>query len=506
MTSAPQPTMAELIQLCAVDNELFNHTFFPSAARMKSPLFAERLNNALDNPNYHFLNLKIFRGGTKTTRLRMFAGKRIAYGISRTILYVGASEDHAKRSISWLRNLLEPKMGGDGVERKSPYAETFQLTLAKKGENEIRIEHGVDKHDVWVVGVGITGNIRGINFDNYRPDLILLDDVITDESAATPAQREKLSDLIMGAVANSLRSRVEEPNAKLVMLQTPLDADDASGRAERSTEWHTEAFGCWTEDTKDLPVDQQESSWPEMFPTETLRKQKTAAVADNRYSVFAREMECKLVSVETSLFHRRWLRTYDQAPAIGTCVIAVDPVPPPSPTQMAKGLKTKDFEAISVVARSKGDYYLLDYALHKGHEPDWTTAKIFEFVRRYRPQAIVLETVAAQRYLKWFLEKEMSRKRVYVPIKEVVIGGNSKFARINAALSGVASQGKLYVSAQHTDFITQFESYGVGYKGNDDLLESVANGVAELTNPYLELVAEDFEDITEEWPGAAACP
>lgn len=506
MTDAAQPTLKELVQLGAVDTEFFNRTFFPRAARLASPSFAPRLNAALENPRHRLLNLRVFRGGTKTTRLRMFGAKRAAYGISRTILYVGASEDHAVRSIQWMRGQIEEKLGKDGTLRRPPLAEAFDLRLEKKGEAEIRIFHGIDTHPIWLLGVGITGNIRGINFDDYRPDLILLDDVLTDESAATAAQREKISTLIMGAVKNSLISAVEEPNAKLVMLQTPLDDDDASGRAARSEEWHTESFGCWTPETEDAPIDEQISSWPEMFPTKTLRDQKRLAIADNRYSVFAKEMECKLISSEKSAFLQPWLRYWDDLPPKGgiTC-ISIDPVPPPSPKQIASNLKTKDYEAISVVTRSEGNYFLRDYRMHKGHEPDWTVATIFELVRMYRPHVIVLEMVAAQRYLEWMLRKAMERQRLYIPLKQTEIGGKSKFARITTALVGVSTAGKFFVSKRHTEFITQFTSYGIGYKGPDDLLESVANGVAELTNPFLEMAEGEFEEV-EDFPRIEVCP
>lgn len=506
MTQIPHD---ELIRLGAADTEFFGKTFFPKAMRSASPSFAPRLNAALENPKYRLLNLKVFRGGTKTTRLRVWGAKRIAYGLSRTILYVGASESHATRSIQWMRAQVEARMGAGGVSQLTPYASTFGLRIEKKGEAEIRIFHGVDQHPIWMLGVGVTGNIRGINFDDYRPDLILLDDVLTDENAATQPQRDKLSDLIMGAVANSLVSAQEEPNAKLVMLQTPLDPDDAAGRAARSAEWHTETFGCWTPETEDLPTELQESSWPEMFPSETLRKQKIAAIADNRYSVFAREMECKIAQAETKAFPARWLRKYDTAPKSGTCVISIDPVPPPSDKQLATGMKTKDQEAISAVCRSKGEYYLLDYTVSKGHEPDWTANKVFEFMARFKPQVLVLSLVSAERYLKWYLEKEMQRRRRFLPIKEAEIGGKSKFVRINAALSGVSSNGKLWCSSSHHEFILQFESYGIGYKGNDDLLESVANGVAELTSPFLELSSDEYEDLTDEvesFPFTERCP
>lgn len=506
----PQPvSQAELLQLCAADTELFGKTFFPKAMRSQSPAFAPRLNAALENPNYRLLNLKVFRGGTKTTRLRVFAAKRIAYGLSRTILYVGASESHATRSIQWMRSQIEAKIGADSVARRGPFAETFDLRLEKKGEAEIKIFHGVDAHPIWLLGVGITGNIRGINFEDYRPDLILLDDVITDENAATGPARDKLSDLIMGAVANSLISAEEEPNAKLVMLQTPLDSDDASGRAEKSSSWHTESFGCWTPETEDLPIENQISSWEALFPSETLRKEKRAAIADNRYSVFAREMECKITQAERLSFPARWLKKYDVAPRTGTCVLSLDPVPPPSDKQLAKALKGKDMEAMSVVSRSNGEYYVLDYAQSKGHEPDWTANKMFEFMSLYRPQCLVISLVSAERYLKWYLEQEMARRRNYLVIKEAKIGGQSKFLRITNSLSGASSQGKLNCSKEHHEFILQYESYGIGYKGLDDLLESVANGVAELTNPFLELSADEYKELDNEiaaFPLRRSCP
>ena len=231
MAPVKQLTPEEMIHLCAVDNDFFCHTFFPEAFRSSSPPYAARLDRALNDPKIRLLNARVFRGGAKTTLLRAFAAKRIAFGTSRTILYIGASEGHATRSVQWLRGKIEPKLGGDGVYRATPFAHTFGLKPGKKWqEHEIEIVQSVPKRDgtteernFWVMGVGITGSIRGINFDDYRPDLIILDDVITDESASTAPQRDKLADLIMGAIKNSLAPATEEPNAKLVMLQTPLD-------------------------------------------------------------------------------------------------------------------------------------------------------------------------------------------------------------------------------------------------------------------------------------------
>lgn len=509
MADTPQPSPAELVKLCAVDSDLFAHTFFPKAARMASPPFSRKIWEALENPKHRLLNIEVFRGGAKTTRLRIFTAKRIAYGISRTILYVGASESHAVRSVQWLRSQIEPRVGADGQSRPTPFAATFGLRPGKKWqEHEIEVFHGVDQHPIWIMGVGITGNIRGINFDDYRPDLIIIDDALTDENAQTQEQCNKVNDLVMGALANSLSQ--EEPNAKLAMLNTPLNPFDVCSKAKESVEWHTETFGCWTEETKDLPLDQQESAWPELFPTATLRQRKLNSTLDNRYSVFAREMECKLVAAESLSFRPNWLRFYEpeQLPPGMQCVLAIDPVPPPSEAASARSLAKLDYEAIAVIGRARGEYYLLDYVMNRGHDPNWTVAKMFELGSRYRILRVVVETVAYQRVLKWLLEKEMARKGVYFATKDTKNDRRPKFVRIVSSLSGVASQGHLWCRKEHSDFILQFQSYGVGYRGHDDLLEAVSVGVSELTNPYLELGATEYEEINpvEEIKFNRACP
>lgn len=503
------PSSAELIKLCAVDSDLFAHTFFPKATRMVSPPFSKKIWAALENPKYRLLNIEVFRGGAKTTRLRIFTAKRIAYGISRTILYVGASESHAVRSVQWLRSQIEPRLGADGQRRPTPFASTFGLRPGSKWqEHEIEVFHGVDEHPIWILGVGITGNIRGINFDDYRPDLIIVDDALTDENAQTKEQCEKINDLVMGALVNSLSQ--EEPNAKLAMLNTPLNPFDVCAKAKESVEWHTETFGCWTEETKNEPVEKQISAWPELFPTDVLRQRKLNAVLDNRYSVFAREMECQLVAAESLSFRPNWLRYYeaDQLPRGMQCVLAIDPVPPPSETATAKSLAKKDFEAIAVVGRAQGEYYLLDYRLNKGHDPNWTAAMMFELGLQYRIMRVVVETVAYQRVLKWILEKEMARKGIYFATKDTKGDRRPKFVRIVTSLSGIAAQGHLWCRKEHTDFILQFQSYGPGFKGHDDLLEAVSIGVSELTNPYLELGATDYEEVypVEQIPFRRACP
>src|SRR3990167_4584092 len=479
-----QLTPLEVARVCARDSALYARTFFPKSVRLPGPPAHREIDARLDDSSLRYVNLRCFRGSAKTSKLRIFTSKRIAYGISRTILYVGASEDHAARSIRWLRN---------AVERNTFWTSTFGLRPgAKWHETELEVIHGIDERPIWVLGVGITGNIRGINFDDYRPDLIILDDVITDENAATEEQREKIDNLILGALKASLTQ--EEPNAKFAMLQTPIHPEDASARASVDPQFDTFTFSCWTPETAELTVDLQESSWPEMFPTEQLRADKRAALARNKLSVFVREYECRLISPELASFRSAWLRLFDDSPERKGFfnLLVIDPVPPPSPKQMAKQLRGKDSEAHVVVGRKAGEYYILDSIDGKGHEPNWTVATAVELARRWRVNRILLLAVGYETVLEGMLKREMARLGVYWAVEVVPTKGKSKFDRITSALAGTASQGKLWCASGLTTFQTQFAEYGPTYTGHDDVLEAGAAGIEALANPYLELGAEDY--------------
>ena len=500
-------SLGELLQLCAADSELFAKTFFPKTVRVPSPPMSQRMWEQLENPEARYLNLIAPRGFAKTSRLRLFTAKRIAYAMSHTILYVGASEPHASRSIMWLRSAIASTDPNTGALVQTKFARAFGLRPGRKwNETDIEIYHGVDQRPIWIIGAGITGNVRGINFEDYRPDLIILDDILTDENTATPDQRTKIEDLVFNSLKESLAPEVEEPNAKLVLLNTPHHPEDVSAKASYDPTFVTERFSCWTKETVDLPIEQQESAWPELKPSVTLRKEKSAAIQTNRYSGWARENECKLVTSERAAFRGEWLNVRTGPPPSMFCVISIDPVPPPSDLQLAKGLQTKDFEAITVVGRKKGEYHLLDYKKNRGHNPDWTMATVFTFVRMYRPARLVIQGIAYERVLKWILEKEMQRRQIFVPVNTLKGDRRSKYNRIISSITEIASSGRLWIGPKMDDFRAQFSTYPA--IPNEDLLEAVALGLSDLVSPYLEgeIELDELDEYIEEIEPLRACP
>lgn len=482
-------SLEEAVRLGAIDSQFFYRTFFPKTFRQASPLMHRRVDLALDSPQHRLINLQMFRGSAKTTKLRAFAARRIAYRMSRTILVIGGSEPAASRSIQWMRGQ---------IERNSLYTKTFGLRPGKKWhETEIEIVSDIDGSVTWMLGVGISSNIRGINFDDYRPDLIIGDDLLTDENILTKESRNKTTDLVMGAVAKSLAPASEEPNAKLAMLQTPLHHDDASMVAARSDMWHTERYSCWTPETEELPSEQQVSSWEERFPTEELRKEKRSMFDMGKGTVFLREMEVRIVSSETAAFMPSLLQYYDKAPLRGTTVLSIDPVPPPSDREIAKNLAGKDFEALVVQTRVGGNYYLRHYELMQGHDPSWTMAKTFELALTYQVSYIAVDSIAYQAVLKWLLETEMKRRRqYYIVIQDKLAGRKSKYQKILDAYIPLMALRKYFVKKEHLEFIEMLTAYPS--VPHDDLLDSGAIGLRALINPHVELGEGEYTEKIDE--------
>lgn len=471
----------ELIQLAAVDPTFFAHTFFPKAIRQTTPPFLREVDEILDS-NHRLISLQMFRGSSKTTRLRVYGARRIAFGLAHTVLWVGKSQEHAIHSLKWLRKQ---------IEHNRFFTETFQLKQGGKWQDvECEIIHGIDDYPITCLALGVTGSVRGVNIDDYRPDLIILDDILDEENTATPLQRKKTEDLVYGALLASLAPKSEAPDAKMVMLQTPHNIEDVSMQTLKDPAWVSKRYGCWTPETENNPVSQQDSIWEERFPTKERRKDKEDYLRRNQLSVFTREYECRIISAETSSFKREWLNYYDQAPDDMYVVMAIDPVPPPSERELEKGLRGKDYEAIVVLGRLRGNYYLLDYTLKHGHEPNWTVSEFFRLALKYRPKRVVVESVAYQRTLAWLLRKAMEHQRIYFPIVEFT-DKRKKFSRILDALAGVASAGKFHIKPHMTDFIQQFSEYP--NVAHDDLLDATATALSEIQNQGLDV--ESFDEI-----------
>ncbi len=470
-------TPQDAIRLGATSLTRYGRIFFPKTFRQTSPAFHDEIGEALDNPALRNVAIEVFRDGAKTTLLRTLTSRRIAYGISRTILFVSASQGHSILSLRWIKRQ---------VEHNRAWADTFQLRKGSKWtDDHVEIMHGVEEEPITLLALGITGQLRGYNIDDHRPDLIICDDTSTDEASNSPDQRKKEINLVFGALLNSLAPASEAPSAKAIILDTPKSKFDLIESCENDDDWKFFRYGILDENN--------ESRWPTRYPTEELLRKKAAAIKVGRLAIWLREKECKIISEETASFRPDNLRYWDTLPIRPTYIISIDPASAES--------KTADDNVVAVLALQRDDVYIVDYKAAIGQDPDDVMATLVEFVRRWRPLGIVVETIAYQKILAWYLEKKMREQRLYIPVYKVA-DLRKKSDRIVQALGETSAYGRLYCKPEHTKFVQQFTEYSPLFKGHDDVLDAVAMGITWAENQglsdWIEGEARELDEEEEE--------
>ena len=489
-----QADLQEIVKLGAFDGIFFSRTFFPTAARQEAAEAHRDLWTLLDDPSEPYVAAELFRGSGKTTTTRMYTARRIAYGISRAIVFCSETQGHAARSVRWLKRQLK---------HNTRLRDTFHLRpgdeMSPKGkwtDDEIEIWHGLYKCLITVVAVGITGQVRGLNFDEWRPDLIVVDDPCNEENTNTPEQRDKTNQLFFGGLKPGLAPRSDCEHSKMVLLQTSLNPDDLINNAHKDPEWKTIKVSILTA--------KNESVWPARWTTAEVFKMRDGYAARRQMHIWKREYECTIISKETCAFDGQWLKYYDIEPDNLLKVITIDPASTES--------KNSDFNAIEVwgLHRQTRRRYLLEYYVARTANPDEVIENLFRFVRVHRSQlkAVGVETIGYQKVLQHYILKAMRERNFFFPLEEYgKKDRRRKEDRIIQSFAGTAQHGMIYVKKEHVEFIDQFVSYPD--VNHDDLLDAGAvaqemmdaAAVGEYIDGDYEVLESEYESL--EYVGGA---
>lgn len=464
----------EAVRLSASSLVAFGQIFFPKAIRQQSPQFHYEMSDILLAADTHLAAFKIFRGGAKTTIARLAPAHRVCFAAGNTGMIVGLSQGHAIRTIRWLKKQ---------VEYNSLLAQTFKLSKGTKWTDDW-IEIVNERFDVRynLVAAGITGNIRGVNIDDYRPDYIMVDDPCDEENTATPEQRAKIEEYIFSGLVNSLAPKSEAPLAQLVLLQTPINSEDVISKAEKDPTFKCVTYGCFD--------NAGQSRWPARWSTDELNQKKQGFIGRNQLALWMREMECKIVDSSLAAFRAEWLVLWDVLPDTMEYLIVIDPASSES--------VGADDNVVGVLGFYQKDVILVDYRAATGMMPDATANAVFEFSIKYKTRNVIVETVAFQRVLKWYLDRESENRRYYlnvIPFDDK----RKKSDRIVQALVSVAPYHNLKVHPSHTKFIEQYTAYSETYRGKVDVLDMVAIGISSKKGQQLHdsALEGEFQKLVE---------
>jgi hypothetical protein len=335
----------------------------------------------------------------------------------------------------------------------------------------------------------MTSGLRGLNLDDWRPDFIVCDDINNEENTGTEDQRTKTKELFFGALSPSLAPKSEAPLRKFVLLQTGLNKDDLIHLVHKDPSFQTVRY------PQLVMVDGVErSAWEQRFPTEECLKEREDYIRRNQYHVWLREYGCKIISRETAPLAPAWLREWTALPTNLRYYIGLDP----ASSKKKKAHKT----AIGIVGvqPNTGNTYLVEYFAQRGVNPDEMWVWLYEKIRTYHPRKVGAETIAFQEMLAWYLEKKMQETKFFFVLDRVQ-DKRSKPDRIIQSFSGLASQGKFFISPSHIEFKQGWEEWTEDQDW--DLGDAIAQAIA-LANPWMVQTSIDGEvealEEEEEYP------
>lgn len=440
-------------RLGAIDMEFFGRAYFPHYFSRPSPEFHRDLD-------------AIWQQGVLKGRYPL--APRDARAISRMPgcrRAVAAPRGHAKSTTLTFKGTMHAVLYGykhypiilsDSSDQAEGFLENIRVEFEENGL--IREDFGDLQGKVWrnnviltasgikVEAIGSGKKIRGRKHRNWRPDLLVLDDIENDENVRTPEQRLKLSNWFNKAVSKAgddytdivyigtllhydslLAHTLSNPGYKSIKYKAVLAFSDAEDLwkqwediyTDLSNDSHEEDARAFFEAHREEMLEGTKVLWEEKLSYYDLMKMRV----DEGEASFNSEEQNEPINPDDCLFQEEWLDYYNEAEVdfkdrnfifFGF----VDP-------SLGK-TKHSDFSAIITLAKHKatGYMYVYDADIERRH-PDRIIADILEKERRLRRdfgrgyKKFGCETVQFQWFLKEELVKASAKAGLYLPVEEV---------------------------------------------------------------------------------------
>ena len=166
-------------QLGEIDYELFGRLYFPDYCSLPPCEFHheqyQEMKRIEDKGGGETVIIAAPRESAKSTSWNtIYAANNAVYGKKRYIVLVSDSSDQAVDDLKQVKTALE--------ENEYILEDFGRL----QGKRIWRTDAILTKNDVLLVAKGSGKKIRGIKHRQYRPDLIILDDIENDENVRSP--------------------------------------------------------------------------------------------------------------------------------------------------------------------------------------------------------------------------------------------------------------------------------------------------------------------------------
>jgi predicted phage terminase large subunit-like protein len=422
-----------------IDLEYFGKAYFSHYFNRKTPEFHRELDHIWKSGVIKVKGgvrraVAAPRGHAKSTNLTFKDTiHSVVYGYKHYILIFSDSSEQAEGFLSNIRNEFEDN---------EPLKEDFGDLQGEVWRNNVLVTNT----DIKLEALGAGKKVRGRKHKNWRPDLLVLDDIENDENVRTPEQRKKLENWFYKAV-----SKAGDDYTDIIYIGTLLHYDSLLAKVLRNPAYQSKKYKAvisfaknkdlwdeWESVYTDLSNENREQEAFDFFSvnkelmlegTEVLWEDKLSyydlmamRVSEGEAS-FNSEEQNEPINPDDCLFNEEWFDYYNDAAMDFKDTRYefygfVDP-------SLGKS-RTSDYSAIITLAKDSvtGYMFVMDADIERRH-PDKIIQDILEkekwlrksYGRGYR--AFGAETNQFQWFLKEELAKASAKEGLYLPIEEV---------------------------------------------------------------------------------------
>jgi predicted phage terminase large subunit-like protein len=304
--------------------------------------------------------------------------------------------------------------------------------------------------DVKVIARGWNARIRGIRYKQYRPDLVILDDVENDENVQNEDQRSKVKKVFKNSILN-----LGSHDTQIMVIGTILHFDSLLMDLLNNppTGWHTRLYKA---------IEDNEPLWPEWWSIEALEAKK----ADIGSISFEQEYMNNPLDPSTQIIAPKDFYQGDVDLTMVDCFGYLDPA--------ISEKETADYAAIGTIGRHRitGKLYVIEPVRMRGNV-DAIMELVFKMHLKYKYVAFGVESVALQKVLAQIITSESRKRNIYLPVIEVEIDKDK--VRRAIEITPHVENGTVLFNAQHQEFLAEVIQFPKA--AHDDYVDSFVGAV-----------------------------
>lgn len=484
-------------KLAAFDLGYFGRAYLPHYFIRKSPEFHEELDS-------------IWKNGVLKGKNAIEEAKEISR-MKGSRQVVAAPRGHAKSTNFTFKDSLHAVLYrykhyililSDSSEQAEAFLEDIKIELEEnaniimdfgqlKGDKAWRSGVILTKSNIKVEAIGSGKKVRGRKHRNWRPDLLVLDDIENDENVNTPEQRKKLRNWFFKAVSKAgdtytdimyigtvlhydslLNNILQNPRYKTKKYRAVISDSDNDFLWE---EWEKIYTNLFNENHEEDARSFYEANKEEMLKgTQVLWEDKLSyydlmeiKITEGEAS-FNSELQNDPIDPDNATFNPEWFDYYepelmDFSKPEFVFIGSNDP-------SLGKNKKSDTSSIFNLALSTKTGYmYVVEASIEK-RKADVIIDDIFEMNRRAKKDykkgfyKFGIETVQFQYFFKEVVAAKSAELGEYLPIEEMQSSVN-KILRIES-LQPIIKNKYLKFNREHKTLLKQLEEFPMGK--NDD--------------------------------------